>query len=104
MQSALYVDGIEAVTGAKPLSVYFVVQEKTPPYVVTCIALDSVAIEWGRIQNRKAIHEFARCLETGKRPGYADDVVEMALPIYAERELERLHEHGRFDTEEEKAA
>lgn len=98
MQAAHYLDGIEAVTGTAPKSFFFVVQEKTPPYVVTCVALDPIAIEWGRIQNRKAIHIFAECLRTGKWPGYASDVVEMPLPYFAEAELQRQHEAGRFDT------
>lgn len=98
MQAALYLDGIEAVTGTEPLSFYFVVQEKEPPYVVTCITLDGIAVEWGRIANRKAIHIFADCLKSGKWPGYANEVIEMPLPYYAEMDLQRQHEAGRFDT------
>ena len=105
MQAALYLDGIAAVTGERPLSFYFVVQEKTAPYLVTCITLDATAIEWGRIQNRAAIHRFATCLETDEWPGYARDVVETPLPGYAENELTIAHEHGRFDVlDPEKAA
>lgn len=104
MQAALYLDGIAAVTGAEPQSFFFVVQEKTPPYVVTCIALDPISIEWGRVQNRKAIHIFAECLKTGKWPGYANEVVEVQLPFYAEGELQRAHEAGLFDTSQKDEA
>lgn len=99
MQAALYMDGIEAVTDTAPQSFFFVVQEKKAPYVVSCIALDPVAIEWGRIQNRKAIRIFADCLAADRWPGYADDVVEVELPVWAERELQRQHEAGRFDVD-----
>ena len=98
MQAALYLDGIEAVTGTAPKSFFFVVQEKEPPYVVTCIALDPIAIEWGRIQNRKAIATYAECLRTGKWPGYANEVVQVELPYWAEADLMRQHEAGKFDT------
>ena len=104
MQAAFYLDAIEAVTGDTPRSFYFVVQEKTPPYLVTCVALDDIAIGWGRIQNRKAIHEFARCLEADEWPGYAEDVVEMSLPYFAEVRLQEAHNLGRFDTSESEAA
>ncbi|MDX2458705.1 MAG: PD-(D/E)XK nuclease-like domain-containing protein, partial [Gammaproteobacteria bacterium] len=75
MRAAHYLDGIAAVTGTAPDSYFFVVQEKTPPYLVTCVTLDSAAIDWGRIQNRKAIHLFADCLAADRWPGYADEVV-----------------------------
>lgn len=100
MQAALYLDAIEAVTGHKPDSFFFVVQEKEPPYVVTCPVLDNIAIEWGRIENRKAVHTFARCLEADHWPGYESDVIQISLPVYAERELQRQLEHGRFETGE----
>lgn len=103
-QAALYLDGIEAVTGHRPESFFFVVQEKAPPYVVTCVVLDDVAIGWGRIQNRKAIHTFADCLAADRWPGYETDVVEGSLPIFAERELERLHERGAFEPETKEQA
>lgn len=104
MQAALYLDGIEAVTGAEAKSFFFVVQEKQPPYVVTCIALDPISIEWGRVMNRKAIHIFADCLKSGRWPGYADEVVEVELPHWAEAELQRQHEAGRFDTSRKEQA
>ena len=103
-QAALHLDGIEAVTGHRPESFFFVVQEKAPPYVVTCVVLDDVAIGWGRIQNRKAIHTFADCLAADRWPGYETDVVEGSLPIFAERELERMHERGAFEPETKEQA
>jgi hypothetical protein len=96
MRAAHYLDGIAAVTGIRPASYFFVVQEKTPPYLVTCVTLDKSAIEWGRIQNRKAVHLFADCLAADRWPGYADEVVELALPGWAEQELMRRDTAGDF--------
>lgn len=104
MQAAHYLDGIEAVTGRRPDSFYFVVQEKTAPYIVTCLTLDPGAIEWGQIQNRKAIHLFADCLASDHWPGYEADVVEMPLPGYAEAELMRQDTAGKFTIDQGEAA
>lgn len=96
MRAAHYLDGIAAVTGTRPDAYYFVVQEKTPPYLVTCVTLDAVALDWGRIANRKAVHLFAECLAADRWPGYADAVVDLPLPGYAQAELQRADEAGRF--------
>lgn len=103
MRAAHYLDGIEAVTGTMPDSYFFVVQEKTPPYLVTCVTLDKQAIEWGRIENRKAVHLFADCLAADRWPGYADAVVEIGLPGWAEHELLRRDTAGEFAVEERSA-
>ncbi len=99
-QGAWYLDGIAQVTGEHPRSFYFVVQEKEPPYLVSCIALDPDDVAWGRMMNRKALHLFAQCLETDTWPGYADDVLQLPLPGYAEAEMQRRHERGEFDVGE----
>ena len=107
MQAALYLDGIDAVMGCQPQSFYFIVQEKEPPYVVQCVALEPIDIEWGRAKNRRAIRLFADCLERDHWPGYSSDVRQMGLPLYAQYELQRQHDAGRFDyptSKEEDAA
>lgn len=92
-QAALYLDGIEAVFGPLPngqlRQFYFIAQEKTAPYIVQPFALDGEAVEWGRRLNRKAIRTFARCLETGHWPGYADDFVTIGLPRWKVGQLEQ---------------
>lgn len=114
--AALLIDGIKAVLGkdapveswededgmmmsrfanTAPVP-YWVVQEKTPPYVVELFTMTPEAIEWGRLQNRRAIDLFARCLETKTWPKYTDKVTEIGLPAWAERTLEKRHEAGDF--------
>lgn len=87
MQAALYLDGIEAVTGERPRSFFFVVQEKEPPYLVEIYALSERALWAGRIMVRKAIHRFAECLSANKWPGYSEEVVTLDLPAWADREV-----------------
>lgn len=96
MQAAWYLDGIEAVTGTKPQSFFFVVQEKEAPFLINVINLDTVAIEWGRLQNRRALRLFAECLSAGRWPGYSEDVETVGLPNWALRELQTRHEAGEF--------
>lgn len=96
MQAAHYLDGIAEVTGEKPRRFYFVVQEKVAPFVVSIITLEDIAIEWGRLQNRRAIRRYADCLSRDYWPGYDDEVVTVGLPVWAERDLQSQHEAGAF--------
>lgn len=87
-QAPWYLDGIDALSlGDDPVFV-FVVQEKTPPYLVSTIQLDVIAMRIGRILNRRAIDLFAECSSTGHWPGYSDEVVLTSLPTYYERQFE----------------
>jgi len=87
MQAALYLDGIEAVTGTRPRSFFFVVQEKEPPYLVEIYALSERALWAGQIMMRKAVQRFADCLSTDRWPGYNEEVVTLDLPAWADREV-----------------
>lgn len=75
----------------------FVFQEKEPPYLVTVIELDAAARFWGDVLNRHAINVYAHCMETGRWPGYADDIVPIGLPPWAEREYESRQAAGLYD-------
>lgn len=89
-QAAHYLDGIEAITGTRPNSFYFIAQEKEPPYIVQPIGIDDETIEWGRRLNRKAIKIFAECLSKNHWPAYADDVVTVSLSEWRKRKLSDL--------------
>lgn len=93
-QAQFYLAGIEAVTDVKPKSFLFIAQEKTPPYVAQPYVLDENAIDWARLQNRRAIHTFARCLERDEWPGYADDIIQIDLPAWADNQLMRRDAEG----------
>jgi PDDEXK-like domain of unknown function (DUF3799) len=83
LQAAWYIQG--AVTlGLHPDPAFvFVVQEKTPPYLVSTVELDVEALRMGREKARKAREIFARCTESGEWPGYPQDVVLVSLPTWA---------------------
>lgn len=87
-QAAWYLDGVEALglsPGHKPALV-FVFQEKDPPYVVTVVELDMKAHAIGRLRNRRAIDTYVQCTETGRWPGYSDEVVLVDLPHWVTNE------------------
>jgi hypothetical protein len=89
-QAAWYLDAVQALglAGADAAFV-FVVQEKTPPYVVSVFQPTLITIEIGRRLNREAIETYRDCTESGRWPGYSDEVEPVSLPPWAEnRELE----------------
>jgi hypothetical protein len=96
-QAAWYVDGIRALGVCDDPIFLFVFQEKAPPYLVTCVALDEDALGWGRQLNERAKGTFRRCLSTGRWPGYADDILTLGLPAWERQRLERLSEAGGLD-------
>ncbi|MDG4721846.1 PD-(D/E)XK nuclease-like domain-containing protein, partial [Thalassospira aquimaris] len=101
-QDAWYRDSHKALTGEDMQAFVFVVVEKEPPYCVSVIQLEPFAVQWGQIQNRKAKEIFARCLDSGHWPAYADDVVGVDLPNWKNYQLEMLHGKGAFDIEAQK--
>lgn len=64
----------------------FVCQEKTPPYLVTVVDPDAIARRAAAQRNREALDIYARCVVTGRWPGYADGIVPLPLPAYVENQ------------------
>lgn len=94
-QAAWYSDGVKAVLRFDPAFV-LACQEKDPPNLITVAQPGAFAIEWGRVRNRKAKEIFAAGMATGVWLGYADDVVTLNLPVWAEKQLEREHAAGAY--------
>lgn len=58
----------------------FIAQEKTPPYLVTVVELDTDAKAIGVQLNRQAIDIYQTCTESGEWPSYSSDVERVSLP------------------------
>lgn len=86
MQAAWYQDAAAVALGVVDPGFVFIVQEKTPPYIVTPVALSREAVEVGRARNHAALERFADCTAAGVWPGYSDEVVTVDLPVWATRE------------------
>ncbi|HEY9391019.1 MAG TPA: PD-(D/E)XK nuclease-like domain-containing protein [Mycobacteriales bacterium] len=89
-QGAWYLDAVTALglTGGLEPAFVLIFQEKTPPYLVTVVQPDPVALRIARERNAVALDTYRRCVTTGHWPGYADGVISLALPPWAEREHE----------------
>ena len=84
-QHAWYADGLAALYGVLP-SFVFVVQEKTPPYLVSVVEWHPEAVRIGRARNERAIDIYRECIETGDWPGYTDtEPAEIMLPAWADK-------------------
>lgn len=81
-QHAHYVDGLRQI-GRRPGPFYFLVVEKTPPYLVALYKLDDAAVDLGAEQVGRAMRTLADCIARDQWPGLADDVQTIDLPRWA---------------------
>lgn len=86
-QASWYLDGAQALGLAGPDAAFiFICQEKTPPYLVTPVELDSTALRIAAMKNRQALQIYRHCTETGHWPPYHEGVAFLGLPPWAERQ------------------
>lgn len=83
MQAPWYLDALTALNIAEDAAFLFIAQEKTAPYLVSVIELDSEALRIGRERNRTAIDTYVACCEADVWPAYTDDVALVSLPRWA---------------------
>lgn len=89
-QADWYRDGARA-HGLDPDPAFlFVIQEKSPPYLVSTVELAPYALRIGAHLNRQAITTFAECEESGRWPGYTDTVEMVRLPAWYESRFEEI--------------
>lgn len=86
-QGAWYEDAVKALGLSDDVPYFLVVQEKTPPYLVSVVQLTQIALDAGRHENRKAIRLFAQCMKTGVWPPYVEGVAQVGLPGWAENKF-----------------
>lgn len=85
-QAAWYMDGVKALGLIDRPSFVFICQEKEPPYLITAVSLSDAALAVAQMQIRRARELFKDCIRRNEWPGYADDVVTLDLPPWAEKE------------------
>lgn len=91
LQSAMYSEGFEKVTGIKPLFV-FIAQEKKPPYSVNILQADKLFLQRGYEIYRELLGIFHDCRESGVYWGYLGKfnvINNLALPSWAAKELDQ---------------
>ena len=87
MQDPWYREGLQILTGADP-DFLFVFVQTTAPYLVSVVRLAPEAAALGYQRARLAIERYRDCTESGIWPGYGDDIQEIALPRWQERQIE----------------
>lgn len=89
-QSGMYCEGVEKVTGKKPIFV-FIVQEKTAPYAVNIFQADDLMVKRGYDVFRELIGIYHDCKETDNWYGYLGKfnvINNLALPAWLAKEVE----------------
>lgn len=79
VQAAYYLDNC-SIAGIEKELFFFIVVEKTPPYLVRCLQMNQDVIEYGRNLYQRDIQIYRNCLESGQWPGWGDGYTEVALP------------------------
>jgi hypothetical protein len=96
MQAAWYIDAaMENGMGDIDTAFVLVVQEKTPPYLVSVVQIDPDAIRYGRERNHLARETFRDCKASGIWPDYMRDRKTLpvaGLPGYATYQDEEFDE------------
>lgn len=87
MQAAWYLD-LAADLDHPAEAFAFIVQMKTPPYLVEVVELDADTVERGRRRNRRALELFRDCTASGRWPSYqaSDQFTTVRAPDWALRE------------------
>jgi PDDEXK-like domain of unknown function (DUF3799) len=86
LQADYYLDGAQALGLAGPDAAFvFICQEKTAPYLVTPVELDSTALRIAAMKNRQALQIYAHCTAEDHWPAYVDGIAFLSLPPWVER-------------------
>jgi hypothetical protein len=89
-QADWYCDGIKALGIDDDPVFIFVVQEKTPPYLISTFQPDWAALRIAHHRNREAIYTYQHCTRTGIWPGYSDDVEMVSMPGWVQSRYQEV--------------
>lgn len=94
-QAALYSDGFQQhfKTRGRP-EFLWLAQEKEPPYACAIYSATADIVNFGRRKMRPLIELYARCSASGIWPGYSTAVTELALPAWAEKQVQEVLQAG----------
>ena len=89
LQAAFYADGFRQVyRTAEPPAFMWLAQEKAAPYATALYSGGADFIEFGRRKYRQLLRVYAECRRTDTWPGYPETVTELALPVWAEKQVQ----------------
>lgn len=88
IQHFWYLDAIRTLGLADDPAFVFIVQEKTPPYLVTVVQFDTESERLGEMRSRLARSIFADCVESQFWPGYSTEIEQVSPPVWLARQYE----------------
>jgi hypothetical protein len=88
-QACWYMEAVTALEIAEDVQFLFVVQEKTPPFLVNVIELATPWLQMGQDRNERARRIYAECTATGVWPGYPSEVAMAGCPDWLVTQHER---------------
>lgn len=103
IQDAHYTATVAAATGL-PCEMRFVIQEKSPPHLLTVTRLSLPWREDGQQMAQRAREVWSRCLATNTWPGLSGDIIEAEAPPWhvnkwSERKTAIVDARDRFGTD-----
>ena len=88
IQASWYPRGYAAITGGARPDFRFIVQEVTPPYALSVIALTPSAMEVGEMKVERALSIWRWCMEHDAWPGYPRETCWIEPPVWELSKLE----------------
>lgn len=82
-QDGMYSGGYEAASGKRVVGFVFIAVESAWPHAASACVLDDGARLQGRIEIRRLLDLYAKCLSENRWPGYGDAVHQISLPAWA---------------------
>jgi hypothetical protein len=89
-QVAWYSEGVEALTGQRPIFV-FPVYEKEPPYATANYYAKTEIVEHGKREMRRLLRTYADCLSKQKWPGYDDEILPIDTPAWKLKQFDNVN-------------
>lgn len=90
-QGAFYLDGVSCATGDEYQNFVFIAVEKTPPHSIGVYLACGEMIGAGRMRYEEALKTYLDCEAADFWPSYPDEVVEVALPYWAQKKDDELY-------------
>lgn len=89
-QAAMYMEGIERITGKRPKAWCFLAIEKTPPYAIAFYQTDNLILDTATAAYRHALEKLKACLVDDVWPGYGKKAKIVTMPKWRLYEIENL--------------